>query len=124
MFELNKKYLIAFGILFFVEVFIALVFTKGFIRFTFGDFLVVILLYCFFKSFIKGYSYTIAILVLIISYSIEYLQYIHLLEYLGLQHNTLAKLILGSTFQVHDLIAYTLGIFTVIIFEYKTQTHD
>ncbi|WP_424197332.1 hypothetical protein [Algibacter sp.] len=31
----------------------------------------------------------------------------------------MVKLILGSTFEFLDLVAYTLGIMTVVLFEYK-----
>jgi len=38
---------------------------------------------------------------------------------LSLENNHLAKLILGSTFHISGLVAYTLGIMTVLIMEYK-----
>lgn len=79
----------------------------------------VILLYCIFKSFIKAKSIYVALAVLIIAFIIEFLQMVNLLEYLNLQNSTIAKLVLGSTFQIGDLIAYTLGIISVLIIEYK-----
>lgn len=118
-FKLNKTYLTLCIILLCIEIVIAKFLTQGFIRYTFGDFLVVMLLYCFFKSFVNTKPIYVAIGVLIISYIIEFLQYFRLLDLLNLQNNTLAKLILGSTFQVSDLVAYTLGIITVLIIEYK-----
>jgi len=45
------------------------------------------------------------------------MQFINLLEILKLNNNHLVKLVLGSTFHVSDLIAYTLGIITVLIVE-------
>lgn len=116
-FKFNLPYFIAFLILFVIEALIAIYFKDGFIRHTFGDYLVVILLYCFFKSFIKDKSYQIALVVFIISYTVEFLQLFNLLEFLHLQNNSLAKIMLGSTFHISDLIAYTLGIITVLIFE-------
>ena len=121
-FKLNKKYLIASILLFVVEALIAIFLKDGFIRHTFGDYLVVILLYCMFKSCIKTKPFYIAIAVLIIAYGIEFLQCTNLLAFLNLQNSTLAKLILGSTFSISDLIAYTLGVITILIFEHKTQT--
>ena len=115
----NKTYLIITLLLFLIEALIAIFLKSGFIRHTFGDFLCVILLYCFFKSFIEGHHFKIAISVLIISFSIEFLQLTNYLELFNLQDNHLANLILGSTFNASDLLAYTLGIITVIIFEYK-----
>ena len=104
-------------LLFVTEVFIAIYLKTGFIRHTFGDFLVVILLYCFIKSFLTIKPLTGAIGVLIISFAIEFLQMGNLLYHLNLQTNTIAKLVLGNTFQTSDLIAYILGIITVLIIE-------
>ena len=74
-------------------------------------------MYSFIKSFISIKPIPIAICVLIISFVIEFLQMGNLLSHLNLQNNTIAKLVLGSTFQTSDLIAYTLGIITVLIIE-------
>jgi hypothetical protein len=74
------------------------------------------------KSFINIKSIPLAIIVLLISFTIEFLQLTSFLEWIGLQHNTLAKTILGSTFQISDLIAYTLGILTITIIESKRVT--
>ncbi|MDO6598269.1 DUF2809 domain-containing protein [Oceanihabitans sp. 2_MG-2023] len=122
-FQCNKNYSIAAIVLFIVEAFIATFLKDGFIRHTFGDYLVVILLYCMFKSVIKTKPFYIAIAVFIIAYGIEFLQLTHFLEVLKLQNNTVAKIILGSTFSIQDLIAYTLGIITILIFEHKTQNN-
>ncbi len=121
--QFNKTYLIITALLFITEVLIATFFKYGFIRYTFGDYLVVILLYCFFKSFIEVNPFKLAISVLAFAFSIEFLQLINILETLNLQDNHLAKLILGSTFHTSDLVAYTLGIITVLIVEYKLQNH-
>lgn len=119
--QFNKTYTFLFLVIFSMEVLIAKYLTHGFIRYTLGDYLVVILLYCFFKSFIETSSIKIALGVLIFAFVIEFLQFINLLEMLNLNNNQLAKLILGSTFHVSDLIAYTLGIITVLIVEYTLK---
>ncbi|WP_055443044.1 DUF2809 domain-containing protein [Lacinutrix himadriensis] len=121
--QCNKTYLIASIILFIVEVLIAIFLKDGFIRHTFGDYLAVILLYCMFKSCITTKPFYIAIVVLIISYGIEFLQLTNFLEITNLDNNKLAKIILGSTFSLSDLIAYTLGFISILIFEFKTQKH-
>ncbi len=126
--KFNKTYSIIALTIFIIEVLIATYLKYGFIRHTFGDYLVVILLYCFFKSFINTTPIIVAIPVLIFAYIIELLQLINILEMLNLNNNHLAKLILGSTFQVSDLVAYSLGIITVLIIEYTlygfTKTND
>ena len=113
----DKRYFSLFLLLFFVEAVIAFFLKDGFIRHTFGDFLVVILLYCFFKSFIKAKPIPIAIAVLVIAFGIEFLQLTNFLNYFNLEHSKIAKLVFGSTFHTSDLIAYTLGIITTVLIE-------
>lgn len=64
-----------------------------------------------------------ALVVLFIAYGIELLQLTPFLAYFNLQDSTAAKLIFGSTFQFGDLVAYTLGIITVLIIEYYNGNH-
>ena len=115
----NVRSFIIFLILFTIEVIIAIYVTQHFIRHWFGDFLIVIMLYYFLKSFLKITPLYMAIAVLIFAYFIEFLQLTKLLEILHLEHNKLANLIFGNTFSITDLIAYTLGIITVLITEKK-----
>ncbi|AXP81709.1 hypothetical protein CJ739_2637 [Mariniflexile rhizosphaerae] len=115
----HKTYTLFFISILVIEILIAKFLTQGFIRYTFGDYLVVILMYCFFKSFIKGNHFYIAMGVLAFSFAIEFLQLVNILKPLNLQNSHSAKLILGSTFQFSDLVAYTLGIITVLIVELK-----
>lgn len=117
--KFNKIYALFFISLLIIEILIAKFLTQGFIRYTFGDYLIVILIYCFLKSFINANSFYVAISVLIFSFTIELLQLINMLDILSLSNNHFAKLILGSTFHISDLIAYTLGILTVLFIEYK-----
>lgn len=119
--KFNKHYFLLFLFVFSIEVCIAYFLKTGFIRHTFGDFLVVILLYCFLKSFLNIKPITMALLVLIISFTIEFLQLTPFLEWLNLHNNTLAKTVLGSTFHISDLVAYTLGVITIIIAESKLK---
>jgi Protein of unknown function (DUF2809) len=99
--------------LFGVEVVIAL-FAKGFIRFSFGDFLVVILMYCLARTFLKGPVLRTAIGVLLFAYAVEGSQYFHLINRLGLERSLAARLILGNLFEWGDMVAYTLGITLVL----------
>ena len=117
--KLNKTYLIITILLFITEVLIAVYLKSGFIRHTFGDFLAVILVYSFVKSFIKDNHFKIAISVLVFAFFIEFLQLLNILEMLHLQNNHIIKIILGSTFHISDLVAYTFGIITVLIIEFK-----
>jgi hypothetical protein len=56
-----------------------------------------------------------AIAVLLFSYLIEVLQYFNIIKMLGLQNSNLARVVIGTSFEWTDLIAYTLGIGLVIL---------
>jgi hypothetical protein len=62
-----------------------------------------------------------ALIVLLIAFIIEFLQLTPFLEMLNLRDNTFAKIVLGSTFHVSDLIAYSLGVLSIIIVELKLK---
>ena len=115
----NKTYFLFFILLFLTEAAIAYYLKSGFIRHTFGDFLVVILLYCFFKSFIKANSVVVALFTLVIAYTIEFLQLTNFLEVLRLKGNLWANLVFGNSFSLQDLVAYSLGIVVTLFIEIK-----
>lgn len=117
MFVFNIKYFVATVLLFIIEVLIAMYVQDAFVRPYVGDFLVVILMYCFIKSFLKLSALSVAGFVLLFSFTIECLQYLHFVERLGLGQFKLVKIILGSSFAWMDLVAYLAGIIVVIIIE-------
>ncbi|PTM04722.1 MAG: DUF2809 domain-containing protein [Bacteroidetes bacterium] len=118
----NTFYFFIFLVIFFIETCIAYFLKTGFIRHTFGDFLVVIVLYCFLKSFLNARPISMALIVLLISFIIEFLQLTPFLELIGLEKNQYAKIVFGNTFHISDLVAYTLGVLTIIIIESKRAT--
>jgi len=120
-FTFDKIYFTGFTLLFVIEVIIAFFLKDGFVRHTVGDFLVVILLYCLFKSFLKTHTLNLAILTLGIAYLIEFLQLTAFLNYLGLKQNKWANLVFGNTFSIQDLVANTLGIVVVLFIEIRGQ---
>ena len=103
--------------LFITEVLIALFVHDHFIQPYVGDFLVVILLYCAAKSFLNFSCFKLAVGTLLFSYWIEFLQYFKFIERLGLAHNQFARTVIGYGFDWLDLLAYTLGMVTVLILE-------
>lgn len=110
----NKKYFLAAVLLFIIEVLIALFVNDRFIRPYVGDYLVVMLLYCAVKAIFRVPVVATAIAVLLFSYAIETAQYFNLVARLHLQNNKWANVIIGNSFAVEDLVAYTLGIITII----------
>lgn len=116
-FKFNKKYFLFSIILLITELFIALYVNDGMIRPYIGDMLAVILIYCSVKSFFDIRPLNLAIYTLIFAYTLELLQYLNLLDYLGLKRNKIATILLGGSFDWIDLINYTLGIIIVITYE-------
>jgi hypothetical protein len=119
MLKFQPCYFILAAILFITEVLIAIFVHDSIIRPYIGDLLVVILLYCLIQSFFDLPVGATAIGVLLFSYTIELLQYFKIVKVLGLQHNTLAKVIIGTSFAWLDLVMYTLGIVLVLLVEKK-----
>lgn len=116
-FRFNKLCFLGFLLLFVTEVFIAIFIKDEYIRPFFGDFLVVIMMYLFVKSFMVANHFTIAWGVLLFSFLIEFAQYFRLVDLLGLAGNKFIVIVLGSYFSVIDLLMYVLGIGFVLIVE-------
>ena len=116
-FQFNKNYLVLAHSLFLIELAIAFIIKTGFIRYTFGDYLVVILLYAIIRGCTNLSVWASSVVVLLIAYTVEFLQLTSFLSYINLEDSPTAKLIFGSTFHVTDLLAYALGLLTVLIAE-------
>ncbi|MDN3665919.1 DUF2809 domain-containing protein [Algibacter miyuki] len=121
IFRLNKHYASLCVLLLLTEIYIALFLKTGFIRYTFGDFLSVILLYCFFKSFLKIDSIKLAVNVLKFAFVIEFMQFFHVLKLFHLENNRFLSIVLGSTYQTSDLLAYTIGVIAIVVVEHKVN---
>ena len=117
MFRFNLKYFLFALVIFLVEVLIALFVRDKFIRPYFGDYLVVILIYCAVRSFVKISPVKLAIGVLMFACFIEVLQHFKIVDRPGLSGNEIAKTVIGNGFEWWDILAYTLGIATVLILE-------
>jgi hypothetical protein len=120
MLKFDKTYFLLFCLLFLVEVLIALYVHDSIIRPYVGDLLVVILIYCFIKSFLDVRVFPTAIFVLLFSFSVEVLQYFTIVEKLGLEKSKVASTIIGTSFEWIDLLAYLGGIIIVLVIE-KTR---
>ena len=117
MLKFRPAYLIFSVILFTVEVLIAIYINDNFIRPYFGDFLVVILLYCMIRSVININVFNTSVFVLLFAYLVEFLQYMQIIRILGLEKYGLARVIIGTSFSWTDILSYTLGILMVLLLE-------
>lgn len=117
MLRFNKKYFLFTIILFIIELLIALFVRDSFVRPYLGDYLVVFLIYCAVRTVLDAPVINVAIAVLLFAYLIEVLQYFQIVNKLGLQNNIVARTVIGYGFEWIDLIAYTLGILTILTLE-------
>ena len=109
MLTFHKNWFYLAVCLFCLEAFIAAFLHDGIIRPYVGDSIAVIFLYSLVKSLANVPSGLAIVGALLVAYTLEALQYVHLLEHLGLQHSRLAAIVLGSHFEWIDMLAYTLG---------------
>jgi ABC-type Fe3+-siderophore transport system permease subunit len=117
--QFNKTYFLPTIFLFVIEIIIAKYVHDDIVRPYIGDMLVVILIYCFVKSFFKTDILKMAVAVLLFSYFIEFLQYLKIVQILGLQQYKIARIIVGTSFSWEDILMYTLGVIIVLIIERK-----
>lgn len=106
------KYLLCFILLLMIEVCIAVYVHDQFIRPYIGDVLVVMVIYCFIRTIfpesIKGLPFDIFLFATVV----EILQYFHIAEIvdkIGLPDNTILRILIGSTFDIKDIICYGVG---------------
>src|SRR3954469_23359590 len=117
MFIFRLGYFLLTLFLFIVEVLIALYVHDKIIRPYIGDVLVVILIYCFCRSFLRVPVKPLAISVLLFAFLIELLQYFQIVRVLGLQDSKIARTVIGVGFEWLDLVAYMVGFVMVLAVE-------
>ena len=121
MITFSPRFFLFALVLFVIEVLIALFVHDGFVRPYVGDYLVVILIYCAVRTFIKAAPLLVAIGVLLFSFIIETLQYFKIVDRLGLAGNQIAKTVIGYGFSWIDIFCYTLGFITILGLEQLHQ---
>lgn len=120
MITINKRYFTAFLIIFIVELAIALFVRDNFIRPYVGDLLVVLLIYCFLRIFMKPYRF-LPLCVFLFAAAVELAQMFNFVDRLGLQDNPVLSIALGSTFDPADLVCYAAGCLLLTVFSEKRR---
>lgn len=121
MLTFNLRFFLLTILFFVTEVLIALYVKDNFVRPYVGDYLVVMLIYCAVRTFIKANPVKLAIAVLLFAYLVEILQYFRIVDRLGLSGNLVAKTVIGYGFEWLDMLAYTLGVLTVLLIEWGVK---
>ncbi len=107
------KYLIIFIILLTIEFFIAIFLKQGFIRENIGDVLVVPCTYALLKFIFPKIKH-LALYVLIFAFIVEFLQLLNITNIIS-NNNKILSIVLGGTFDMKDIICYTVGYILIII---------
>ena len=115
--QLRVKYAIVFVLLLFVEVMIALYVHDTFVRPYVGDMLVVILVYSFTRIFIPERCRLLPLYVFLFAAGVEVLQYFKLIQVLGLENNRFLRVVLGSVFDIKDIVCYGVGSILLEVYE-------
>ncbi len=104
-------FIIALLILIAVEVVIALTQHGNWLRYYGGDVIIVWAVYCLVQSVLGGKNnhYIVHIGVLLFAFLVEFLQYIHIVDIIGLGHIEFFRILIGTSFAVEDLWSYALG---------------
>ena len=111
-------YLAAALVILAVEIFIGLFVHDGFVRPFIGDVLVVILIYAFIRIFIPEKVRLLSLYVFIFAVVIELLQLARIVEILGLQDNKVMSTIIGTSFDIRDILCYFVGCAVCGVWEY------
>ncbi len=104
--------------LFAIEVVIALFVRDAIVRPYVGDALAVALVYCALRAMTPLSLWPALALSLGLACLIEFGQYLHLLDQLGLGGNAIARTILGYGFEPADFLAYAAGGAGVLVAEF------
>ena len=108
------KYLIIFIIIFIVEVLIAIFLKNGFIRENVGDILVVPCIYSLLRIVVPQKIRFLDLYVLLFSILVEFLQLLNITTILA-NNNKILKIALGGTFDIKDIISYTIGYVVIVL---------
>ena len=114
--KFRAKYLFVFVGILLTEVWIALFVNDQIIRPFVGDLLVILLMYAFVRVFIEPRNHIVlAVCILVFAYLVEIGQYFELVSRLGLEDSGIARIVIGTSFDWVDLLAYTIGFMIVIV---------
>lgn len=102
-------YLLATVLFFIVELLIALFVRDKFIRPYVGDMLVVVLIYTLLRIIFPERPRLLPLYVFIFSTIVELVQAINIVGLLGLQDNRFFRILIGTTFDIKDIVCYATG---------------
>ena len=117
---MKKRILYAVATLFLllIEVIIALYVHDDFIRPYVGDVLVVIVIYTFIRIIVPEKCKLIPLFLFIFAAGVELLQLANIVEILGVADNKFLKILIGSVFDIKDIVCYAVGCVILCMYEW------
>lgn len=100
-----------------IEILIALFVRDRFIRPYVGDMLVVVVIYTFLRIWIPNKIKLLPLYVFLFAAGVEVLQYFEIVKILGVEDNTFLRILIGSTFDMKDIVCYGVGCFGIFLVE-------
>lgn len=110
-------YLTAFLVLLVIEVLIALFVHDRFVRPYLGDVIVVMVVYCFVRIWIPERFRFMPLWVFLFAVFVEVLQYVRIVEILGVQDNAFLRTVIGTSFSWGDILCYAVGCLVLAAWE-------
>ena len=117
---MNKRvlYAVATLLLLFIEIIIALYVHDDFIRPYVGDVLVVIVIYTFIRIIVPEKCRLLPLYIFIFATGVELLQLANIVEILGVEDNRFFMILIGSVFDIKDIVCYAVGCVILCIYEW------
>lgn len=108
-------YVVLTILLLLIEVLIALFIQDSFIRPYVGDVLVIMVLYTFVRIFVPKEIKALPLYLFGFAALVEFAQYFRIVERLGLEDNRFFCVLIGSVFDVKDIVCYAVGTVLIIV---------
>lgn len=122
--KIRILYAVATLLLLLTEVFIALYVHDDFIRPYVGDVLVVIVIYTFIRMIIPEKCRLLPLYIFIFAAGVELLQLANITEILGVEDNQFLKTLIGSVFDIKDIVCYAAGCVILGVYEWVRTRKD
>ena len=121
MFHLNWRPLPAVIGILAVEIYIGACVRDAWVRPYAGDLLAVVLVYATLRMVLALPAPALATVSFLVGAIVEAIQYLGIPEILGIAHHPLLAVVVGTTFQWEDLLAYAIGALIALLFDAKTR---
>lgn len=104
-----------------IEVLIALYVHDAFVRPYVGDMLVVIVVYAAVRIAIPDRCKWLPLYVFLFATGVECLQYINIVDILGVENNRFLRTLIGSVFDIKDILCYAVGCVILAVYEWRMR---